>query len=87
MTLSLILSYCFAACTIVTWINVYRIVMDKTVQGVSVVPVVVFVITNLFQVVYFAQLGEWWNVAGSAGMASGNSVWIILHCLYRREQK
>lgn len=87
MSIEQLLAYCFAACTVVCWLNVYRIVKDKEVSGVSVIPTGVFLVTTIVEIFYFSARFEWWNAAGAFGMFSGNLTWIILYIIYQKDKK
>lgn len=83
MTLAQLLALCFAACSMVCALNVYRVLKDRDVRGVSIIPVIVFIITNVIEIAYFAEVKAYWSALGAAGMLAGNTVWLAL-CLYYR---
>lgn len=78
MTSEQVLTAFFSACSLVCWINIRAIWIDKVVSGVSVWPTWIFLATNLYEVRYFTGLEQWWAVTGSGGMALANAVWLAL---------
>lgn len=81
--MSYILSALFFACSIVCWLHVKKIIDDKAVMGVSLVPTFVFMATNLFEMFYFGRNGDWWTVAGAGSMFLSNIVWTIIVVYYK----
>lgn len=73
--MSFLLSMCFFACSLVCWLHVHKIIQDKTVKGVSLIPTFVFMTTNLVEMVYFYQRLDWWSVSGAASMLLSNVAW------------
>ncbi len=75
--MSVLLSVCFFACSLVCWLHVRKIMQDKRVKGVSLLPTFVFMITNVVEMVYFAQRLDWLSMAGAGSMLASNLVWTI----------
>lgn len=81
--MSAVLAGCFFACSLMIWWNVYQIIKDKVVSGVSLIPTFVFLATNFIQTGYFLALGDLPNGIASASMALANVVWLGLALRYR----
>lgn len=77
MTWGSILTVCFFACALVCWLHVRKIVADKTVKGVSLIPTFVFITTNIVEVFYFLDKSDLGMVAGAASMLLANLAWTL----------
>jgi hypothetical protein len=77
MTLSFTLSLCFFACSIVCWLHVKKIMEDRCVRGVSLLPTFVFMTTNIIEMVYFWERSDMWSVVGAGSMLLSNLVWTV----------
>lgn len=84
--MSYILSFLFFCCSIVCWLHVRKIIKDKAVKGVSLIPTFVFMATNAFEVWYFAKLGDWWTVAGAFSMLATNLAWTVCVFWYKAKE-
>lgn len=80
--MSSILSFLFLACALVCFLNVRRLWIDKTVKGVSLIPTLVFITTNLFEVAYFGLAHDWLPVMGALAMLIANVAWLVLAVFY-----
>lgn len=85
--MNLILAALFVACSLVCWLHVRQIIRDKTVKGVSLIPTFVFMTTNVFEMIYFGQKGDWWNVGGAVSMLMSNVAWTVCVFYYHRKEK
>jgi hypothetical protein len=81
--MSAILSALFIACALVCFLNVRRLWIDKSVVGVSLIPTVVFITTNVFEIVYFTRLDDMLPVIGASLMLIVNVAWLGLAIFYR----
>lgn len=85
--MSFLLSICFFACSIVCWLHVKKIIDDKAVKGVSLIPTFVFMITNVVEMIYFAEKLDWWSVAGGASMLFSNAAWTLCVFFYLYKER
>jgi hypothetical protein len=82
-----ILTICFMLCSVVGFMNVYRLWKDKRVCGVSYVPQCIYAATNAIEVFYFGVRGDWWTSAGAALMFTGTGSWLALSFWFAHVEK
>lgn len=85
--MSVLLSICFFACSLVCWLHVRQIMIDKAVKGVSLIPTFVFMTTNVVEMAYFAQKLDLWSALGAASMLASNAAWTICVFHYMRRSE
>ena len=65
-------------------LSVRRLLRDKKVRGVSMLPVIFFTAWGFWNLAYYPSLGQWWSFAGGIGIVLANTVWLGLMFLYRK---
>lgn len=69
---------------VLLWINVYRLLRDKKVAGVSFWPALWFASWGVWDCYYFPHLNQWWSFVSSALAVLPNAAWLFLYWKYRR---
>lgn len=70
--------------------SVYRIIKDKAVRGISVVPIAFFTLWGYWNLYYYPSLNQWLSFTGGALMVLVNSIYVSLLIYYlwkERQQK
>lgn len=67
--------------------NVFRLVKDKKVAGVSIAPVVFFSLWGLWNLAYYPSLGQWASFCGGITVVIVNTLWVVLAIYYGRGNK
>jgi uncharacterized membrane protein YfcA len=65
-------------------LNIRRLVKDKRVEGVSMLPAVFVTIWGYWNLIYYPGLHQWYSFVGGLGVVAGNTVWLYLAFKYRR---
>lgn len=68
-------------------LNVRRLIRDKHVAGVSVIPTMFYTAWGLWNCVYYPALGQWLSVMGGVLTTGANGVWLYLYFYYRVRHK
>lgn len=68
---------------ILLWLNVRRILRDKTVTGVSVLPSLFFSLWGFWNLYYYPFLGQMLSFAGGLVLALANTTWVVLVFYFR----
>jgi hypothetical protein len=69
------------------FLNVLRVIKDKSIKGISVVPTVFFSIWGLWNLAYYPLLGQWLSFIGGTTVVIANTVWVVLAIYYGRGRK
>lgn len=64
------------------FLNVYRLIKDKQVRGVSLLPVTLWTLWGLWNLAYYPSLDQWFSFAGGLVVVFGNMVWLSLAIYY-----
>lgn len=64
--------------------SVWRVLKDKRVAGVSLVPIAFFTSWGFWNLYYYPSLGQWLSFAGGVSVVSVNVVWLTLMAYYKR---
>ena len=75
------------AAAIFLTINVRRLLIDKSVAGVSIVPTAVFSFWGIWNLFYYSELDQPFSVAAAGAVAVVNSLWVILAIYYQSKAK
>ena len=65
-------------------INIYKLLQDKKIQGVSVWPVIFFTSWGMWNLYYYPSLNQWWSFVGGLSTVIVNGLWIVLAIYYSR---
>lgn len=69
------------------WLNVWRLVQDRRVQGVSLWVAGFYCAWGGFSCFYYLMLAHWWSLLGQVVMVAGNCVWLVLALRYRQSSR
>lgn len=64
-------------------LNVRQILKDKEVKGVSVWPVIFFILWGIWNLFYYPHLDQIWSGIAAGAMVAVNCVWLYLVIKYR----
>jgi hypothetical protein len=67
-------------------INIFRLVKDKCIKGVSWLPVAFFSAWGLWNLYYYPHLEQWLSFIGGIGIVTANIVWLTLVFYYSRRK-
>lgn len=68
---------------VILWLNVYRLLKDRRISGVSVLPVVFYTAWGFWNLYYYPSLGQWLSAVAGVGVAIANATWVGLALYYR----
>lgn len=69
------------------WLNVWKILKDKKVQGVFWPASAFFSVWGFWNLYYYPSLGQWVSFWGGMFLALGNTTWVALAAYYSRMAK
>ena len=64
--------------SVASWQNVYRLVKDKKVSGVSINAMIFFMAWGTWNLYYYPGLGQPISTIGAATMLLANTTWFVL---------
>lgn len=67
------------------WVNVRRLKRDKETKGVYWPVSIFFAAWGLWNLYFYAALGQWASWVGGILLVSGNLVWVVMAAYYRRK--
>ena len=70
--------------SLLIWLNIRRLLKDKKVEGVSLIPTAFWTIWGYWNLYYYPSLHQWLSFAGGLGVVWGNTVWIAFAIYYTR---
>jgi hypothetical protein len=70
--------------SVMCWLNVYKIIKDKRIEGVYWSVSGFFSVWGLWNLYYYPTLGQWASFAGGIFLAAGNITWTLLAIRYSR---
>ena len=65
--------------------NIYRIVKDKQVRGISVLPMAFFTMWGIFNWWFYPHNDLWFSFFGGLLMSTVNLIWVALFFYYKRK--
>lgn len=74
-----------AAGAVAAWNNTRALWRDKAAQGVRVSSVAFFAVWGVWNVYYFAELGQWLSVVTGGLLAAANVAWVALAAWLRSQ--
>jgi len=69
--------------SIMLWLNVRRLYIDKQTMGVNGLTVGFFTSWGFWNLFYYPNLGQWYSFAGGISIVVANTVWLILMLYYK----
>lgn len=66
------------------WRNVYVLLQDRKVRGVSMIPTTFFCLWGYWNLFYYPSLSQWLSLFGGVNVVAANSVWVALMFKYRK---
>ena len=69
------------------WVNVYRLIKDREIKGVSKAPFAFFAIWGCWNLLYYPHLGQTLSLIGGVFIVLANMTWVVLAVLYGRRRK
>ena len=64
-------------------INIFKLVKDKTIKGISWIPTFFFSIWAIWNLYYYSSLNQPISVIGGVGIFIANAVWLFLVFYYK----
>lgn len=72
------------AAAVILWLNVHRLWKDRELRGVSVLPTCLYFVWCLWNLYYYAHLGQWASWYAGFGVGLANLAWVVLALWFRR---
>ena len=69
--------------SVLLWMNVRRLYLDKKIMGVNIAPVVFWSLWGMWNLFYYPHLNQWYSFAGGVSVMLANSVWVVQAIHYR----
>lgn len=66
-------------------LNVRRLLKDRMIAGVSIVPTAFFAAWGYWNLYYYPHLGQWVSFLGGLGVVIANTVWVVLALYFQRK--
>lgn len=71
--------------SVMIWLNVWRLYIDKETKGVSVGPTAFFVFWGFYNLFFYPHLHQWLSFAGGCSLVIANTFWLGLMLHYRKK--
>jgi len=68
--------------SILVWLNIRRVILDKSVKGVSIIVNVFVTMWGLWNLFYYPHLGQVFSYLCGVGVFIGNGVYLMLLIYY-----
>lgn len=68
------------------FLNVLRVLKDKSVKGISIVPTAFFSVWGVWNLFYYPSLDQWASFFGGALVVVMNTIWVSLAIYYARRK-
>lgn len=68
-------------------INIFKLVKDKEIRGVSWLPVAFFNVWGIWNLYYYPSLNQMFSFVGGIAIFSANAVWLALVFYYHKTRK
>ena len=68
-------------------INIYRLLRDKQVRGISLIPVIFFTLWGYWNLFYYPHLNQWVSFFGGILVVLANTMWVLMAIYYKRNPK
>jgi len=85
--LDMINSVFFFSSSVFVMLNVIKLVQDKEIKGVRLLPGLFFSISTIWGIYYYGQLLQYISLIGIAFLAIANTLWIALAVYYVMRNK
>lgn len=69
------------------WLNVLRLLKDKQIQGISLIPIAFFTIWGLWNLWFYPSVDCMWSFFGGINVVLANATWVILAYYYQSKQE
>ena len=69
--------------SILIWLNTRRLLKDRAVRGVSIPVVAFYAAWGVWNLYYYAALGQWLSWVAGLGIVAGNTTWCLLAWRWR----
>jgi len=67
-------------------INIFKLYKDKTVKGVSWIPLTFFTIWGMWNLFYYPSLNQWFSFIGGIVIFIVNIIWISMYFYYKKNK-
>ncbi len=71
----------------VLWLNFRRLWRDRELKGVSVIPTAFYALWCVWNIYYYAHLGQWLSWYAGLGVGVANLAWVVLALWVRRRPR
>jgi hypothetical protein len=68
-------------------INIFKLVKDKTIKGISWIPATFFTLWGIWNLYYYPSLDQIFSFIGGICMIIVNTIWIILVFYYKSDKR
>jgi len=77
----------FLSSSLFVWLNVLKLIKDKAVMGVRLLPGVFFSISTIWGTYYYGQIGQTRSLVGITLLSMANTAWVVLAIYYVKIKK
>jgi len=64
-------------------INVFKLIKDKEIRGISWIPTMFFTAWGVWNLYYYPSLGQMFSFYGGMSVVTVNAIWLILVYYYK----
>lgn len=65
-------------------INIFRLIKDKEVKGISFIPILFFTLWGIWNLYFYSNLGLTLSFIGGICITVVNTIWLMLYTYYRK---
>lgn len=70
--------------SVLIWMSIRKIMVDKCSRGVSVIHISFFSCWGFWNLFYYPHLDQWISFVGGISIVVANTIWAVLMFKYRR---
>ena len=70
---------------ILLWLNVRKLLKDKQLRGITILPTLVFGLWGFWNLYYYPYLKQMISFVGGISVVAANTTWVILAIYYYRK--
>lgn len=72
--------------SVMTWMNVRRVIHDQGYAGIHLPAIVFFFTWGVWNLFYYPHLGQWWSFLAGCSLVLANLAWVTQMVRYGRKR-
>lgn len=72
---------------VATWANVYTLLHERELKGISIYSLIFFTSWGFWNLYYYPALGQTYSFFAGAALVAGNTIWILCYFVFYINKK